>query len=307
MPNRRGNGRNNMPLDSTMPKNSVKLRVEKYLATIESAGSGGRNCLLHNIGLKLRATFGLHGRDLRDWLDACNQSKCSPPLSDVEVSLVAGSVDSSDIPQGDPGKSGAKNSPPCPAKPIFKGESLPPLDINYQRYFWQKWGRPDVTYTYCNVDGTFLYDIWRWNNVGGEKEVRPDRKGLTIANRVPYQLNYLLTAAEIYICEGEKSADALNRDFEIADAENGIFQRIATTAGASNYSGVWDRALQNPVLKECFRFVDGSPKPIFIIPDNDAAGVESAQKTARIFLKHGFKPIITGFVSNKKGGDYADL
>ncbi|MDR0328818.1 MAG: AAA family ATPase [Planctomycetaceae bacterium] len=92
-----------------MNHQNINDRIERYIAVIEPINEGRRNHALHNAGLLLRKNFGLTVDALESALSEVNQTKCSPPLTDSEVTTIARSVDRSDAPIGEGGEI---NSPP---------------------------------------------------------------------------------------------------------------------------------------------------------------------------------------------------
>lgn len=82
-------------------KDTMNVKINKYLGTIELVHEGQRNATLYNTGLLLRTRFGQTGNALEEALSEVNQTKCTPPLSESEVRQIAESVDKSNVPIGE--------------------------------------------------------------------------------------------------------------------------------------------------------------------------------------------------------------
>jgi hypothetical protein len=116
--------------------------------------------------------------------------------------------------------------------------------------------KPDAGWRYRNADGTDAGAVYRWNLPDGRKEIRQvsavDGGWITSAMPEPrplYRLPEIIDAAEVWICEGEKAADA---------AVSLGLQATTPTQGA-----------KSP------QFTDWSPlagKRLYILPDNDEPG-----------------------------------
>lgn len=119
-------------------------------------------------------------------------------------------------------------------------------------------------YDYCDEQGELLYQVCRTEPKGFFQR-RPDEQGGWIRNldgvrRVLYRLPELLASdasTTVFICEGEKDADALS--------EHGL---LATTnsGGAGRWQDEYNETLNN--------------RHVVILPDNDEVGKEHAVKTA---------------------------
>ena len=85
---------------NTIMQNTMNVRINKYLGTIELVPDGQRNATLYNTGLLLRTRFGLTDDALEEALYEVNQTKCIPPLEESDVRRIAGSVDKANAPIG---------------------------------------------------------------------------------------------------------------------------------------------------------------------------------------------------------------
>ncbi|HJR06626.1 MAG TPA: AAA family ATPase [Pyrinomonadaceae bacterium] len=121
-------------------------------------------------------------------------------------------------------------------------------------------------YDYRDEQGGLIYQVCRTEPKGFFQR-RPDEHGGWIRNldgvrRVLYRLPELLasdSSTTVFICEGEKDADALS--------EHGL---LATTnsGGAGKWQDEYNETLNN--------------RHVVILPDNDEAGREHAVKTANL-------------------------
>ena len=123
--------------------------------------------------------------------------------------------------------------------------------------------RKVATYDYCDESGAYLYSVDRLEReVNGKREKkfrqrRGDVFGLGDVRRVLYNLPQVLPAPRVFIVEGEKDVETLRK--------RGI---VATTnSGGANY---W---------REDFNAAF-TGKAVIIIADNDAPGLEHAEKIA---------------------------
>jgi len=116
--------------------------------------------------------------------------------------------------------------------------------------------KPDAGWRYRNADGSDAGTVFRWNLPGGFKEIRQVSKveGGWITSAMPdprplYRLPDIIEADEVWICEGEKAADAA--------VSLGL--PATTSAGGSKAAD-----------KSDWRPLNG--KRVYILPDNDSAG-----------------------------------
>ncbi|MFO0427669.1 MAG: AAA family ATPase [Planctomyces sp.] len=116
--------------------------------------------------------------------------------------------------------------------------------------------RPDAGWRYRNADGSDAGAVFRWNLPGQMKEIRQASvvAGGWITSAMPeprplYRLPDIIEADEVWICEGEKAADAA--------VSLGV--QATTSAGGSNAAE-----------KSDWRPLNG--KRVYILPDNDSAG-----------------------------------
>ena len=77
---------------------SIGDRINKYIDKIDPITAGSRNDGLYDTGILLRSRFGLTGDDLESALSHVNQTKCTPPLPEHEVSTITKSVGKADAP-----------------------------------------------------------------------------------------------------------------------------------------------------------------------------------------------------------------
>jgi hypothetical protein len=118
------------------------------------------------------------------------------------------------------------------------------------------------TYNYTDTEGKTLYQVCRFDPKDFRQRA-PDGKGdwkwsLKGIKRVLYHLPEVLAAEKVFICEGEKDADAICALGWVATTNAG---------GASNWIPEYSASLNG---KECI-----------ILPDNDEPGMKHAQKIAR--------------------------
>ena len=134
-------------------------------------------------------------------------------------------------------------------------------------------------YLYTDADGQAVYkamrDVHKNFMQARPDPANPDKWILNLkgVERVPYQLPTLLDVNRhtIYIVEGEKDADNLNRLFQ--DCE--ITDRVATTsAGGSNSAKFW------PGFVEKYGLAN---KRVFVMPDNDTPGISFGRAVCKAF------------------------
>jgi hypothetical protein len=161
-------------------------------------------------------------------------------------------------------------------------------------------GEPSVTWTYTNMAGEPVGLVLRWNKPGGEKDVRPvsrlaDGTGWVIrAMPVPrplYRLRELLRArpgSRVWVCEGEKAADAA--------AECGLL--ATTSSGGASAAGKTD-------------WVTLVGLDVVILPDHDGPGEGYARDVARLATEAGAKSVRIVRLTERwvmpKGADMADV
>jgi hypothetical protein len=120
------------------------------------------------------------------------------------------------------------------------------------------------TFDYTDETGALLYQVGRIGD-GAAKQIRqrkPDgRDGwvyqLGDVARVLYRAPDVATAENVFICEGEKAADALNAAFE----RDGVFGECVATTNAQG-AGKW----QDDFCEQ----LDGAA--VCVLPDNDEIG-----------------------------------
>lgn len=131
---------------------------------------------------------------------------------------------------------------------------------------------PDNVWQYNHADGSPAGVVLRWDRSDGEKEIRPltVSESSWISRAMPeprplYLLPAIIEAETVYVCEGEKAADAVCS-----------FGLVATaSAGGSNAPGKTD---WSPLDGKC----------VVIVPDNDQPGRQYAKKVA-IFIQQQAK------------------
>ncbi len=128
---------------------------------------------------------------------------------------------------------------------------------------------PDAGWQYHNVDGSDAFTIYRWDLPDGQKEIRQASAvpGGWITSAMPesrplYRLPELVDAAEVWICEGEKAADAA--------VSLGL--NATTSAGGSNAAE-----------KSDWRPLNG--KRVYILPDHDEPGEKFTRAVVELIRK----------------------
>lgn len=134
--------------------------------------------------------------------------------------------------------------------------------------------KPDAGWRYRNADGSDAGAVYRWNLPDGGKEIRQVSKTATgcspagwITSAMPeprplYRLPEIIDADEVWICEGEKSADAA------------VLLGLQATTSAGG-SGAAEKSDWQPL--------DG--KRVCILPDNDEPGEKFARSVAELIRK----------------------
>lgn len=156
------------------------------------------------------------------------------------------------------------------------------------------YGEVAATYDYCDRDGGLVFQVVR-HAEKRFRQRRPDGRGGWANNvngvtRVPYRLPDLLAAAAgatVFVCEGEKDADALAR-----------LGLIATTnpMGAGNWK-LLDEAATAEAL---------NGKGVVIVPDNDGPGGAHAEDVARRLHGVAAEVRVLELSGLKEGGDVSD-
>jgi len=157
-------------------------------------------------------------------------------------------------------------------------------------------GAPSSTGTYRNVEGEPVGVVLRWDRAEDQKDVLPLSRsgdGWTLQAMQPprplYNLCALAAGRRVYVCEGEKAADAAIACGLLA----------TTSAGGS-------RAASR---------TDWSPlagKDVVIVPDNDDAGDAYAADVAELTIEAGAKTVRIARLAEAwpdipAGGDFADI
>jgi len=130
-------------------------------------------------------------------------------------------------------------------------------------------GQRSALWTYDDASCEPVGVVVRWDLTDGRKEIRPvsrNGEGWFIGGmpepRVLYALTELIESSRVYVCEGEKAADAVR-----------AIGLTATTSAHGSQSA--DKADWSPLAgKECV-----------ILPDNDPAGAKYADDVAAILAK----------------------
>lgn len=161
--------------------------------------------------------------------------------------------------------------------------SLVPLPVNGTQkaasstgFDWKK----ATIYPYPDETGKLLYEVGRVDPPGEKKKImqrRPDGRGgwlwkLDNVRRVLYRLPEVLEANTVFICEGEKAADALNDKLRAADLYG---DQVATTN--SQGAGYWQ--------DEFVVALDG--KAVIVLPDNDDQGAKHATQVCSSIRARG--------------------
>jgi hypothetical protein len=156
--------------------------------------------------------------------------------------------------------------------------------------------KPDAGWRYRNADSSDEGAVYRWNFADGEKEIRQVSKveGGWITSAMPeprplYRLPDIIDAAEVWICEGEKAADAA-----VA-----LGLQATTSAGGSKAA---EKSDWSPL----------AGKWVYILPDNDEPGREFVKAVCGLIQHQA--PTATVQVKELKddwpeipdGGDIAD-
>lgn len=122
-------------------------------------------------------------------------------------------------------------------------------------------GDPAASWPYHDANGNEVARVYRWNMPDGKKKIRPvccDADGWRIgsldAPRPLYRLPELLEARRVFVCEGEKAADALR------------FIGLAATTSPHGADAA-DKADWSPL----------TGREVVILPDNDAPGRKYAE------------------------------
>jgi hypothetical protein len=156
--------------------------------------------------------------------------------------------------------------------------------------------KPDAGWRYRHANGTDAFSVVRWNLPDGTKTFGQIAKvdGGWICGGMPesrplYRLPDIINAAEVWICEGEKSADAA--------ALLGL--QATTSAGGSNADE-----------KSDWTPLDG--KTVYIVPDNDEPGARYAREVVELIRKQApnatiqVKRLREDWPEIPEGGDIAD-
>jgi len=157
----------------------------------------------------------------------------------------------------------------------------------------RQYGRPSTIWTYTDAEGQPVGLVLRWDRPNGGKTIRPVSRngdgwmiGAMAEPRPLYRLPDLANAKRVYVCEGEKAAEAA---WSIG--------LIATTSAQGCKSA---------------HKTDWTPlagKEVIILPDNDEAGREYADTVARILGSLTPKPDvkIVNLPEVPEGGDIVEF
>lgn len=136
--------------------------------------------------------------------------------------------------------------------------------------------RPDAVWRYRNADRSDAGAVLRWNLPDGGKEIRQVScvPGGWITSAIPeprplYRLPEIIDAAEVWICEGEKSADAA------------VLLGLQATTSAGG-SGAAEKSDWQPL--------DG--KRVCVLPDNDEPGEKFTRAVVELIRKQAPKATI---------------
>lgn len=143
--------------------------------------------------------------------------------------------------------------------------------------------KPSATYRYTDENDTLLFEVRRYVGTYSDGttdktflQCRPDPdkpgkriwKGIDAIRQVPYNLPGILkpTTKTVFVVEGEKDADRLNR--LLRQTRNKTAVATTSANGAKNASSLW------PGFAKEFKLYE---KQIRVIPDNDANGIAFAK------------------------------
>ena len=129
--------------------------------------------------------------------------------------------------------------------------------------------KPDSGWQYHNADGSDAGAVLRWNLADDRKEIRQVScvPGGWITSAMPeprplYRLPEIIDASEVWICEGEKAADAA--------VSLGL--QATTSAGGSKAADKSDWSTLNG-------------KRLYIVPDNDEPGRKYSDEVCRLIFE----------------------
>jgi putative DNA primase/helicase len=197
--------------------------------------------------------LGIEMKDL--FPDAWDEdSGCSPPMSEYQPAA--------NISKKEPSRSTTKNS-------SSKAEIV-------------------ATYDYVDETGKLLYQVVRYQPKGFRQR-RPDGNGewswsVKGVRRVPYNLQELLVAEDVFIVEGENDVHTLKKMGLAATTSSG---------GAGNFKS------------EYSKYFNKNQK-IVIIPDNDEPGRKYAHQWAAALVEHVASIKILDLPDLPVGGDVSD-
>ena len=173
---------------------------------------------------------------------------------------------------------GNRQTPKKQSKPLTdkgKGEAYKSAE-DAVRALERSKGPPTAMWTYLNAMAEEIAVVVRWDLPDGKKEFRPvsrEADGWRITGmpepRPLYRLPDLAGAHRIYVCEGEKAADAVR-----------LLGLVATTSA---------HGCESPGK------TDWSPlagKEVIILPDNDKAGHGYAEAVTKLLSEYSPSPII---------------
>lgn len=177
------------------------------------------------------------------------------------------------------------------------GAIVTALQLRQRDLFPEKDPRPDLAraeiecaYDYVDERGTVLYQTIRFKPKAFRPR-RPDGQGgwtwnLQGVRRVVYRLPALAEATCVYLCEGEKDADAL--------AAWGLAS-TTTQGGAAQWHDEY-----------IGQFKALTVEGIVILPDNDEAGAEYAAKATASLMAAGFRVKVVRLPGLAHKGDVFD-
>ena len=135
-------------------------------------------------------------------------------------------------------------------------------EIDYKSFKHIRYGVPVKVYDYTDADGKVLYRSCRYEDADGNKHFRQcDANGfgrVKHIDKVPYRLPEILKSDAVFIVEGEKDADNLSKIG---------FTATSNVGGAGKWLESYNEHFEN--------------KDIIIVPDNDDAGRNHAQKVKK--------------------------
>ena len=163
-------------------------------------------------------------------------------------------------------------TPPAPRQRIRRPPRAFPTWETAAESVSQGRGRPTMTWEYRDAHDTAVAIVCRWNLPDGKKDIRPvsrqpDGTWAAVGMQEPrplYRLPELARAETVYVCEGEKAADAL--------------RSLGLTATTSSFGA-------KSACKTDWAALAG--KSVVIVPDHDDEGAAYAADVLRLATDAG--------------------